>query len=419
MLLFQIISLINLIIALLFVVCYCLQIIYIFVPYFKKAKPHGESKLHRYAVLICARDESAVIGNLIDSIKAQDYPAELISIFVAADNCTDNTAEICRNLGATVYERFDTENIGKGYAMDFMLKNIEKDFGKGWFDAFLVLDADNLVEKNYITEMNKTFSDGYRIITSYRNSKNFGDNWISSGYAFWFLHDAQYLNRSRFLMGTSCSVMGTGFMFSKEVLADLGGWPFYMLIEDIQFTVDRVLKGEKIGYCETAVFYDEQPTKFSQGWRQRMRWVKGYMQVFSTYGGRLIKGIFSKNGLACYDMTMSIMPAITLSIILTFANSLALAIGIVFTNYWIYILISFLGIMIGGYLLMLFVAATVLFTEWNMIKASTFKKIFYAITFPFYMMTYIPITIAAQFVKVTWKPIEHKVAKTLEEITKK
>lgn len=51
----------------------------------------------------------------------------------------------------------------------------------------MVFDADNLLSEDYISRMNETFSDGYRIITSYRNSKNYGDNWISAGYALWFL----------------------------------------------------------------------------------------------------------------------------------------------------------------------------------------------------------------------------------------
>ena len=62
------------------------------------------------------------------------------------------------------------------------------------------------------------FSDGYQIVTSYRNSKNYGDNWISAGYALWFLRESRYLNHARFLLGTSCAVSGTGFLFSRRVL---------------------------------------------------------------------------------------------------------------------------------------------------------------------------------------------------------
>ena len=85
-------------------------------------------------------------------------------------------------------------------------------------------DADNIAEPNFVEEMNKTFSDGYRIITSYRNSKNFGDNWISAGNSMWFLRDSQFLNRARMKLRTSCIVAGTGFLVHRDVLKEAGGW---------------------------------------------------------------------------------------------------------------------------------------------------------------------------------------------------
>ncbi len=67
----------------------------------------------RYAVLISARNEANVIGNLITCIQTQTYPSELIDIWLVADNCTDNTAEVARNMGCHVIERFNKELVGK------------------------------------------------------------------------------------------------------------------------------------------------------------------------------------------------------------------------------------------------------------------------------------------------------------------
>jgi cellulose synthase/poly-beta-1,6-N-acetylglucosamine synthase-like glycosyltransferase len=142
--------------------------------------------------------------------------------------------------------------------------------------------------------MNKVFSDGYDIITSYRNSKNYDSNWISAGYSLWFLRESKYLNYSRMLLDTSCAISGTGFCVSRSVIEKDGGWKYYLLTEDIEFTIDHVLKGYKIGFAPNAVLYDEQPTTFSQSWLQRLRWSKGFLQVWMKYGGRLIKGIFTK-----------------------------------------------------------------------------------------------------------------------------
>lgn len=209
-----VVELINFIIMCLFFVCYSYQFFYIPVSLLGKHRPHSAVKIHRYAILIAARNEREVIGQLIDSVRAQDYPAELIDIFVAADNCTDDTALIARSHGAVVYERQNRELCGQGICPRFLLSEIGRR-ADGDYDGFFVLDADNILSPDYISEMNKTFSDGYEIVTSYRNSKNYGDNWISAGYALWFLREARYLNNARMLLGSSCAVSGTGIHVLK------------------------------------------------------------------------------------------------------------------------------------------------------------------------------------------------------------
>ena len=221
----EVITWINRILFILFFVLSAYQFLYIPVALIKKPRHRAEATLHRYAILIAARNEEAVIGDLLDSIKQQDYPAELVDVYVVADNCTDHTARVCRSRGAHVYERHNKTLVGKGYALQALLNHIPQEK----YDAFLVFDADNLLSPNYMTEMNKTFSDGYRVITSYRNSKNYGDNWISAGYALWFLREARYLNGARMAMGNSCAVSGTGFLFSRQVLEEHGGWHYFLL----------------------------------------------------------------------------------------------------------------------------------------------------------------------------------------------
>lgn len=176
----------NYIIAVVFFVCYAYQFLYIPVPWLlakrKAAKAAAlEATPHNYAVLICARNESAVIADLIGSLRSQTYDQSLLHIFVLADNCTDDTSAIARSAGATVYERFNNVQVGKGYALQTLLIHLEQDYPAG-FDGYIVFDADNILDPGYIAAMNRTFSQGYDIVTSYRNSKNYGDNWISAGY---------------------------------------------------------------------------------------------------------------------------------------------------------------------------------------------------------------------------------------------
>ena len=407
---------INVVISVLFFLCYFYQLVYLVIPLVKKDKPHAPAALHRYAVLIAARNEEAVIGNLIESVKAQDYPRELVTVFVAADNCTDGTARAARRAGAVVYERFDTQNVGKGYALDFLIRRIWLERGDV-YDGYFVFDADNLLDPGYISAMNRQFSDGYRVITSYRSSKNFGDNWISAGYALWFLREAEFLNHARVLTGHSAAVSGTGFLVAREVLSQNGGWPFHLLTEDIEFTVHTVTKGEKIGYAPDAVLYDEQPVKFSQSWRQRMRWAKGYLQVFRRYGGRLVTGAL-RGSFSCFDMAMSIMPAIVLTGTGCAVNLAAAALTLLGGGPLLPVLLDALRSLGGTYLFMLFIGTATAVTQRRRIRVPAFKKVLYTLTFPLFMFTYIPISVSALFKKVEWKPIEHKVTLRIGDMVK-
>lgn len=395
---------INTIIGVIFFVCYTYQFLYIPIPWLRKAPTHKPVKMHHYAALVCARNEEAVIADLIRSIRSQTY-AGPVDVFVMADNCTDKTAAVAQQAGAVVYERFNTERVGKGYALQTLLRYLERDYPQG-FDGYFVFDADNLLAPDYVEHMNQTFSDGHDIITSYRNSKNYGDNWISAGYALWFLRESRYLNHARFLLGTSCAVSGTGFLFSRAVLEEMGPWPFHLLTEDIEFSVHQITRGRQIAFCPDAVLYDEQPTSFRQSWRQRQRWARGYLQVFYHYGWDLLRGM-GHGSFACFDMSMAIMPAFILSS-LGFVCSIAMAVLSILsgTNPFLALWgLAQMGLSLYGTLF--FVGAVTTISEWHQIHTTTAKKILYLLTFPLFMFTYLPISLSAFFRKVEWKPIEH------------
>ena len=250
-----------------------------------------EAKIkHKYGICIAARNEEKVIGNLLDSINKQDYPKDLYTIFVVADNCTDNTAGIARSKGAIVYERFDEEHKTKGYALQFLFKNIEKDYKTNSFEGFFIFDADNLLKKDYISKMNNAFDEGCKIITSYRNTKNFDENWIASNYAIHWIRSIRTNHRARSVFRLATNIQGTGFLFSNEIVKD--GWKYTSLTEDRALTADAVAQGYQITYQDEAEFFDEQPTSLKIALRQRLRWSKGHLQAFAESGPYLFINIF-------------------------------------------------------------------------------------------------------------------------------
>ena len=202
---------------------------------------------------------------------------------------------------------------------------------------------------------------------------------------------------------------GTGFLFSQRILDKTGGWRFYLLTEDIEFSVHHITDGEVIAICEDAVLYDEQPTGFRQSCRQRLRWAKGYVQVFQRYGGKLLKGA-AKGSWSCFDMAMAIMPAFVLTCISILANVTLAGIGLAEGAGLWFAMRSLLECLGSIYLTLLVIGAVTTVTEWRQIHAPAWQKVMYTFSFPLFMFTYIPISFAALFMKVEWKPIRHGAA---------
>ncbi|MBQ6743130.1 MAG: glycosyltransferase [Acidaminococcaceae bacterium] len=356
--------------------------------------------------MICARNEAAVIADLIDSIKTQTYPQDLIDIFVMADNCSDNTADIASSHGAHVYSRFHTEKVGKGYALEALMNHIREDYPEG-FDGYFVFDADNILEHDYIEQMNRKFSDGHDIVTGFRNSKNFADNWISAGNSLWFLWDSKYLNYPRYLLGISCTVSGTGFLFSRRIAEKLGGWPYHMLTEDWQFSFDQVTKGEKIAFCRQAVLYDEQPTSFIVSCRQRIRWCRGLLEVNVRYMKKVLKGIYH-GSFSCFDIILY-APTYVLSVASLALNLVMILHGAITGDGILTAVQSFVLLFIRMYVAFWLVGLFFIVTEWKTIRAGALSKMIHLWTFPFFTLSYVPLTAVALFYSPKWKPIRHTV----------
>ena len=484
----------NLFLFFIFTLCYMYQAVYAIIVLVKdhKRKPHHEHDLprHRFAVLIAGRNEEKVIGELVKSIKAQNYPEDLIDVFVIADNCTDDTAGVAEEAGAEVFVRNNKLVVGKSHALDFALNRIRvlygDEDGRTDYDAYVVFDADNVIDPDFFAAMNRGINQGYQVLTCYRNSKNYDSNWISAGSALWFLREAKFLSNARSMIGSSCAISGTGFLISADILETNGGWIHHLLTEDIEFSTDCIANGIRIGYMADAYVYDEQPTTMRDSWRQRMRWAKGFYQVLLKYGRDLFGGIFGgkKNKgskFSCYDMAMTIAPAMLLTVAGFAANLVFCLLGIVqlvsvssqvqtvamgggvlgtpaadagmlstiislmtgsvfqgdaltaFTTGNASVIISYAqardtivtaGISLGtcflAFAVIMFVFGLLTtITEWKHIHAKPSAKIKYAFTFPIFMVTYIPIAIIAMFKKVEWKPISHTVVRSASDVVGK
>ena len=290
-----------------------------------KDKPLKVEKDHRFMAIIPAHNEEAVVANLVESLKNQNYNKELYDIYVIADNCTDNTAKVAKEAGAIVYERFDDTKKTKGYALNWFLQQKIKENAP--YDAFFIFDADNIVDKDFIKNMNKKLCQGEDVVQGYRDIKNPTDSWITAGYAifYWTMH--RFYHLARYNIGLSPLLNGTGFMVKFDVVKP-NGWDTETLTEDIEFSLKRIIAGKKLGWATDAIVYDEQPVGFKQSWSQRSRWTVGHIQCISKYTKPLAKAAKENKTLMNFDGFLYIIgsiPMFVLTLILLLTNFLIYA----------------------------------------------------------------------------------------------
>lgn len=398
---------------------YKYRVVYTITGLFATRRFKSAENRHKYAVLIAARNEETVLGNLIDSIKKQDYDPQLVTVFVVADNCTDHTASVARACGAVCYERTDLHRRTKGYALQYLVDCINRDYGIKTFEGYFVFDADNLLATDYITRMNEAFDAGEKIVTSYRATKNFDDNWISASYALHWLRTIRKEHRARSIFRLATRIQGTGFLMHNELLQD--GWKYTSLTEDRALSADAVVQGYRISYNNAAVFYDEQPIDIKIAFRQRVRWAKGHLQAFAESGGKLFVNIFKKHSFMSFDMLTVIVPRsfvylvkkiivnlLRLVLIIIAGKSIGAAGAVLLTAaYW----------SVRSYLKGIITAVYVFAAEHRRIKPMAwYKKLWYSITFPIFDIIGRLATVIALFSRVEWKPIPHNADIKIDEI---
>jgi cellulose synthase/poly-beta-1,6-N-acetylglucosamine synthase-like glycosyltransferase len=239
----------------------------------------------RFAIVVPAHNEERVIANLIDSLHALAYPAHLFDIYVVADNCDDGTAEVAAAAGARVIVRHNPDERGKGYALDYAFRFIRA-LGER-YDAFVVFDADNLVDPDFLNVMNAHLLRGDRVIQGRMDVKNPMDTWLTGTFAmsvwvsnrFWFL--------AKHNLGFSSVLGGTGMCIDADLIQRIG-WGATSFTEDLEFTMKALLLGVKTVWAHDAICYDEKVQTFAASWRQRRRWVIGQTTVARSYLGPML-----------------------------------------------------------------------------------------------------------------------------------
>ena len=366
-----------------------------------KEKPLLKNKKHKFMAIIPAHNEEMVIGNLVESLRNQDYDKELYDIYVIADNCTDNTAQIAEQAGAIVYKRFDETKKTKGYALNwFLQQKIEE---KADYDAFLVFDADNIVDKNFIKVMNRKLCQGEEVVQGYKDIKNPDASWISAGYAFFYWTMHRFYHLARYNVGLSPLLNGTGFMVKFDLVKEKG-WDTVTLTEDIEFSLKQIIKGKKLGWATDAIVYDEQPEKFVASWKQRSRWTVGHIQCTKLYTKSLAMAVKENKTIMNFDGLLYIFGSIPMFVI---------TIALLLSNFAIYLLdtmttaqliMNIIRFVVPTFLLPIFTALLTMYLDKKPIK----PMLKWALYYPLFMGSWLLINFKCLFKQNTsWEKIDH------------
>lgn len=362
-------------------------------------------KINKFSIIIAARNEEEVIGNLIDSLKKQNYDKDYYDINVIVNNSTDNTYKVAKKNGVNTI-KCEIPVKAKGDVLRYVFNKFKNHDN----DAYIIFDADNVVHPDFLFHMNKSLNCGYKLAQGFRDTKNYKDNWLSGSYAIFYYLQNFFFNLSRKKINSSASINGTGFMVEKKFIESLDFNPV-TLTEDVELTTICAVMNEKIDFVKDAITYDEQPTNFMVSFKQRLRWSKGNLQCWSKYHHDLAKGFIKNHNLACIDMYLNNLAAfiqvLSITVILAGFVEKILTETATFT-------IAGLASMLVSYIFTVIVS--IFITIYN--KKSTPAMISSILLFTFFVITWFPINIVSLIKRdVKWDHIGHNRNIGIDEIT--
>ena len=386
-------EIINIIIMLLLVV-YGLYFLITALFLFKKRKKDNivSDKYSHFTILIPARNEEEVIKDAIQSFKRQKYPKDNYEIIVVINNTTDNTLGVCNVEGVRCI-LCERKIKNKGDALKEAFDRLKKEKT----DAYIIMDADNVVNDEFLGEMNKSLNEGTLVAKSSMDIKAKENTWVSSSYAIYFFIQSILYSIPRNNIGASCAINGTGIMIKKEVI-DKYGFNVRTITEDLEFMTLCALNNIKIKFVEGAICYAEHPSDFKVSMIQRRRWTKGIYEGFIIYFNSIIKNMIKRPNIELLDSLLiySTPLILILSLISIFINFLIVPLPIYLIITSFSLLVSYISISLCA----LFVC----------VKSKKKIKDFLTgiIMFPIFLLSWQYLNIAVLFKKeVVWDEIKH------------
>jgi 1,2-diacylglycerol 3-beta-glucosyltransferase len=249
----------------------------------------ADSSPRRFALLVPAHNEEAVIGRTLDSFSHLDYPRDQFQVHVVADNCSDGTADVVRSCGFNAHVRVDTASPGKGPALNWLLDRLQADGAP--FDTVVIVDADTTLHTDFLRHMAVALDGGAQAAQAYYGVHDPGGSTAAAlrSAALACRHNLRPLGRSA--IGASCGLYGNGMAFDKELMKGRR-WSGH-LTEDMEFQMDLLLDGQRVAYVAGALLEAEMPHNLDSATSQNERWELGRQQMARRYIPTLVRRLIS------------------------------------------------------------------------------------------------------------------------------
>lgn len=365
-------------------------------------KPKKYNNKKRYCILIPARYESKVINNLLLSITKQTTKINPKDIYIIVESIKDKTVDIAKQYNMNIILRENLSLKRKGYALNDAVTYILKK--QIHYDAYFIFDADNILDKDFIKNMEKSINEGYDIGIGYRNTKN-SNTLVSASSALTFSMINTMLNERKNKYHNNLTISGTGYYIKGSIIEEWNSFPFHSLTEDYELTLYAILNNLTTTYNKKAIFYDEQPDNFNISLKQRTRWVKGYFEARKKYINKISKSETKNdpNFASKVNAFLGVTPYIYIIIgLLIILFNILITKGI--TTFLCYLTIFLLLI----YLVLSIFTILMLKKEKNSLNISKSMKIKVIFYNPIFMFSYIICLLRTIFIKdIKWDKIDH------------
>lgn len=241
------------------------------------------SRSRRFRVVVPAHNEALVIGVVLADLRASEYPADLMDIWVVDDRSTDTTAKVGRDLGVSVAARAEGPS-GKGHALGWYLAThpLHPD------QVLVVFDADNRVPPDVLGRIADEIDNGHSVVQCYLDVTEPGGSWLAEASALSYWAGNRMVQLARSNLGWSSDLGGTGMAMTPRALDDSGGF-VPSLTEDQDLGVRLLIAGHRVEWLHDVRIQDEKPNSIGVAVRQRARWMSGKRATRRHHLGTLLR----------------------------------------------------------------------------------------------------------------------------------